>query len=683
MRTAPRLRLVTPGLAAHVLPLREAGVLEDAELHTIDIAASRYGEARLEVLVALALALRAARVGHAGVDLAELEHVLDDEPAAAPVASAPAVGDRPGDDEAADPADAEAPSPPAAATVEERLRALGLPTTAAEVAAWNAAVAASPLVGSGSDAVRPFWRQRRAGAGEAWLLLTRRMWREQERLADALKELAASAPAPAFDAAGVEARLHALFSKAEDAPIAAAVRRGLDGRLSLVTGGPGTGKTYSIKCLLGALVGLHGTASPLRIALAAPTGKAAVRMREALLENLASFVPDEPARAQLRALAPSTVHKLLGGRPDGTFRHGPSAPIAHDVVVVDEVSMVGLALMRRLVEALPDGARLVLLGDPAQLASVDAGTVLADLVGADGGAVEPRITRFTEAHRFKNAELRKLIETLQKPTSPNVAAALATLKASTGETSASLRWLGASTEGRPSEAQLHALAAPYLAPRSGYARRLADHLAEGGGKSAALRDPEEQRALLDALGAYRVLAVHRRGPLGVAGLLGALDGAIRSALRAALARHGGPAELPGRGGHWLGEPILVTRNDYEVDLRNGDIGLVLPGDDGQLTAVFPVQDGERKTVRRVPLSRLPPHGGALAMTVHKAQGSQFDHVALVLAGRASPIQTRELVYTAITRAQARLDWLGSGDELEVALSTPIRRTSGLRELLAP
>jgi len=677
MRPAPRLRLVTPGLAACVLPLREAGVLEDAELHTIDLVAARYGEERSRVLVALALALRAVRVGHAGVDLAELEHVLDDEAPPAPPDPRDADDDRPGGDEEPDPADDATTERPAPATVEERLRALGLPTTAAEVAAWNAEVAASPLVGSGTDAVRPFWRQRRAGAGEAWLLLTRRMWREQERLAEALKDLAASPPSPAFDPSGVEARLAALFPETKDAPIAAAVRRGLDGRLSLVTGGPGTGKTYSIKCLLGSLVGLHGAASPLRVALAAPTGKAAVRMLEALLEDLPKIVPSEAERAVLRSLAPSTVHKLLGGRPDGTFRHGQSEPIAYDVVVVDEVSMVGLALMRRLVEALPRGARLVLLGDPAQLASVDAGTVLADLVGVDGGPVEPRITRFTQAHRFEDEHLRTLIETLQQPTEAHRAKALSTLR---GNAAASIRWLGETTDARATESQLATLAAPYLAPHTGYAQRLAQRLAQGGPTSAALRDPAEQRALLDLLGGYRVLAVHRRGPLGVAGLLAALEQAVRAALRAAL---GPGAELPGRGGHWLGEPILVTRNDYEVDLRNGDIGLVLPGDDGQLTAVFPVQDGETKTVRRVPLSRLPPHGGALAMTVHKAQGSQFGHVALVLAGRASPIQSRELVYTAISRAQSRLDWLGSAEELGHALATPIRRTSGLRELLAP
>jgi exodeoxyribonuclease V alpha subunit len=677
MRTLPRLRLVTPGLAGRVLPLREAHVLEDAEVHAIDITAARYGETRPEVLVALALALRAVRVGHAGVDLAELEHVLDDEPAAKPPDhAANADDDHPGGDEESEPEDEAAPQNAAPVTVEQRLRALGLPTTATEVGAWNASVASSPLVGMGGDPVRPFRRQRRAGADEAWLLLTQRMWREQERLAAALTALAGSPAAPAFSASTIAARLAERFPKPEDAPTAAAVRCGLDGRLSLVTGGPGTGKTYSIKQLLALLVGLHGAASPLRIALAAPTGKAAVRMREALLEDLEQFVPGEAERAALRALAPSTVHKLLGGRPDGTFRHGQGQPIDYDVVVVDEVSMVGLALMRRLVESLPEGARLVLLGDPAQLASVDAGTVLADLVGAETGAVAPRITRFAKAHRFKDEHLRALIETLQQPSEAHRSKALSTLQANAA---ASIRWLGETTDARATEAQLAALAAPYLASKTGYAARLAQRLAEGGPTSAALRDPAEQRALLDLLGGYRVLAVHRRGPLGVAGLLAALDGTIRSALRAAL---GPGAELPDRSGHWLGEPILVTRNDYEVDLRNGDIGLVLPGDDGQLTAVFPVHDGEKKTVRRVPLSRLPPHGGALAMTVHKAQGSQFGHVALVLAGRASPIQTRELVYTGITRAQSRLDWLGGAKELETALGTPIRRTSGLRELLA-
>jgi exodeoxyribonuclease V alpha subunit len=182
-----------------------------------------------------------------------------------------------------------------------------------------------------------------------------------------------------------------------------------------------------------------------------------------------------------------------------------------------------------------------------------------------------------------------------------------------------------------------------------------------------------QRDLLARFDRYRVLAVHRRGPLGVQQLEQELARRVRVALERG-GRQGGDLGY----GHWVGRPILITENAYDVGLMNGDVGIVLPLADGA-AAVFPHETpGE---VRRVALSRLPPHEGALAMTVHKSQGSQFEHVALVLAGRDSPIQTRELVYTGVTRAKQRLSWLGDLDELRTALARQVRRESGLPELI--
>jgi exodeoxyribonuclease V alpha subunit len=188
--------------------------------------------------------------------------------------------------------------------------------------------------------------------------------------------------------------------------------------------------------------------------------------------------------------------------------------------------------------------------------------------------------------------------------------------------------------------------------------------------STSAQDPAVQRALLDALDHYRVLAVHRRGPLGVSGLGDALAKRVRKFLSPDGASDGRR--------HWIGRPILVTENAYDVGLMNGDVGLVLPTVSG-LAAVFPHE--RRGEVRAVALSRLPPHDGALAMTVHKSQGSQFDRVALVLAGRPSPIQTRELVYTGVTRAKNRLVWLGTEGELRDALKLRVERASGLEALL--
>jgi exodeoxyribonuclease V alpha subunit len=244
--------------------------------------------------------------------------------------------------------------------------------------------------------------------------------------------------------------------------------------------------------------------------------------------------------------------------------------------------------------------------------------------------------------------------------------------------------LGTPGGGRPTEAELDALAAPLLADH-GVVGRLAAALRAHGPAASELRHPELHLALLGALDGYRVLAVHRRGPLGVSGLELALAQRCQAALWGAIRQHLGLAadtlgRLPSRGAHWLGRPLLVTENSYEVGLMNGDVGLVLPTAQG-LAAVFPGHDGEREPTRAVPLGRLPDHAGALAMTVHKSQGSQFRRVALVLAGHDSPIQTRELVYTAITRASERLDWLGEPAELERALRRRVGRASGLADLL--
>jgi exodeoxyribonuclease V alpha subunit len=236
----------------------------------------------------------------------------------------------------------------------------------------------------------------------------------------------------------------------------------------------------------------------------------------------------------------------------------------------------------------------------------------------------------------------------------------------------------------PTNEELDALTAPYLAA-DGYVGLLAAELIARGSRSTALLAPKLHVALLDALNRYRVLAVHRRGPRGVAGLDRAIAKRVRGKLEQAIREHAGlgenePVRLPSSGSHYLGQPVLVTENTYEVGLMNGDIGLVLPTAHG-LAAIFPSYGAGQLSCREVALARLPAHMGAFAMTVHKSQGSQFERVALVLAGRDSPIQTRELVYTGITRTSGRLDWLGDADELRRALDRPIQRASGLRELL--
>ena len=653
-------------------PFIDSGVLASADVHAIALTAPRFGEDDVERMLGLAFAARAPRVSHPGVDLASVQRHIDvDE------------GDH-----------------------------LPWPD---DMAAWAARTLASPMVGGPDDDLKPFVRQPRSSAPDAPLLLTRRMFVEQRRVATALMARAGREVPESARIADLDATLARLFptggqgTDGPDGEAARAVRLAATKRLALIVGGPGTGKTFSVTRLLAAL--LDG-GRELSIALAAPTGKAAARMREAIREATDTKaqplldVSDE-VRARLQALPATTLHRLVGMRPDGSARHTVDNPIPAQLVIVDEVSMVDLTMMRRLLEAVHPEARLVLLGDRDQLASVEAGCVLADLVPSSGhrdggttgdavaaaaGPLAGNTQTFTRSRRFESApDIALIAACLQSyatrhpdlpPDDPHAALeraleVFAGTRHASQETEPDLRIerLGrparAGVLTRPTETQLAQLAGPYL---GGYAAMLAAAL----GDATPLEDPRWQRRLLAAFDRYRVLAVHRRGPLGVQQLEQALAQRVRAALEVGRGERTGRRGIDLGEGHWIGRPILITENAYDVGLMNGDVGIVLDLADGP-AAVFPHEDPD--SVRVVALSRLPPHEGALAMTVHKSQGSQFEHVALVLAGRDSPIQTRELVYTGVTRAKQRLSWLGDIDELRTALARQVRRESGLPELI--
>ncbi len=667
-------------------PFIDAGLLTEAEVQVLAAVAPRFGEVDPSRLLGLCFAARAPRMGHAGVDLARLR----------------------------DQTEAEAHHG-GAATDETASTPLVWP----DPATWSARTCASPMVArpDAPDAAdRPFVAQPVDGGT---LLLTRRMYVEQTRVADALRRrLATALPAGAVPD-DLEAALRLYLPEESAAEARAAVRLAATRTLALVTGGPGTGKTYSLTRLLAVLLVHERPEHPLVIELAAPTGKAAVRMAEAIVEGLGTLAPATGSGAalaeRLRALKPKTVHRLIGLHPNGHVRHDAHRPLEADLVVVDEVSMVDLALMRRLLEAVRPDARLVLLGDRDQLASVEAGCVLADLVR---GALAPGVAadtvlagcvqRFTVNRRFESApDVALIASSLQGDASAEgVDTAVAVFTGKTHapretEPGARVRWLGDSTDGTPTPEQLTTLVAPYcdavgeLGPTArddrGFARRLRDLLetaeteetddpSRSPATPPALTDPTVHRALLLALERYRVLAVHRRGRLGVEGLEEALAARIRRFLEQR-PDPGRPRRLPRRGPHWLGRALLITENARELGLSNGDVGLVLPALNGPGLAVsFPLGAAH---IRQVPLDRLPAHEGALAMTVHKSQGSQFAHVGLVLPARVSPILTRELVYTGVTRASNRLTWLGDPEILRAALCRRIARASGLAELLAP
>ncbi|MGH8125996.1 MAG: exodeoxyribonuclease V subunit alpha [Rhodanobacteraceae bacterium] len=403
--------------------------------------------------------------------------------------------------------------------------------------------------------------------------------------------------------------------------------------LKLVTGGPGTGKTHSVVRLLASLAsGAHAKSHTLRIALAAPTGKAAARLAESVRAQLPVLgLPD--AVAAMIPRDASTLHRLLGLSPASTrTRFHRDAPLPFDVVVVDEVSMVDLPLMAKLAEAVRDDAMLVLLGDPGQLSAVEAGDVLGALVEAACEAPLSHChTHLTQSRRFDEyGALGRLANAIAAGDADTALAELA------GNDDMQL----VANLGRPVE---HALAA-YLeitgAPDAG----------------AALRSARR----------FRVLTALRHG---LAGNL-ALNRAIEQRLKR---RAGVRADAP----WWRGRLVLVTANRAEPGLFNGDVGVAWPDADGDMKVWF---EGADAAPRAISTAALPPHEGAFALTVHKAQGSEFERVALV-TGPDSAVLTRELLYTGVTRARSAIALYSTPDVLRTGIARRTQRWNGLADRL--
>ena len=446
----------------------------------------------------------------------------------------------------------------------------------------------------------------------------------------------------------------ALLSRAAPCELAAqegqqaAVAAALANPLTVISGGPGTGKTTTVvEILLRLLAEKH---APLRIALAAPTGKAAARLEQTIRDGLT-----RSGHTGLLAEIPraSTLHRLLGSRPDSLqFRHHAGNPLALDLLVVDEASMVPLPLMAKLFDALPPHAHTILLGDRDQLASVEPGNVLADIVDAASlqeNALHGTLAVLKNNYRFGNeSAIYRLCETIREGHETD-ALDILRMPASDDLGSAPL----------PSPPQLSAaLREPVLA-----------------GYSAYLRERDPQKALT-AFGQFRLLCAVRKGPYGVEEL--------NRRVAALLCEAGCLKEA-----HALcaGMPVLITRNDPQLGLFNGDIALMLP-DPAQANECNPPLwawlpgDGANSALRRIAPAQLPEHEPAFAMTVHKSQGSEFDRVLLVLPERDSPVLTRELIYTGLTRARRRVDlWFAPGI-LQGSIARRTKRASGLRDALS-
>ncbi len=466
----------------------------------------------------------------------------------------------------------------------------------------------------------------------------------------------------------------------------------LRGRLSIVTGGPGTGKTYTAARFLALRFATAAEPQRLRIALAAPTGKAAARLRQSIdgaLDELQQRLgADLPIKALASRLgAARTLHGLLGARPDTRrFRHDASHPLDVDVVIVDEASMIHLEMMAALLAALPPDAQVVLLGDKDQLASVEAGAVLGDLCrDAQHGRYAASTVAYVEAvtgQRIPDAFVDLVGSALAQQTvmlrrSQRFGGAIGGLAqaVNAGDAKLASKRLGAAS-GRT--------LAHVIVPSADGVVELACRGREGalGGYTAYLDAMRERPmagssedferwvvSVLRAFDRFRVLCALREGEWGVAGL--------NTAIEARLAALG---LVHARGEWYEGRPVIATQNDYGTGVFNGDVGIVLKGmePDAGLRAWF----AEGDAVRSVSVSRLAAVQTAFAMTVHKAQGSEFDHTVLVLPPEANRVTTRELVYTGITRARTAFTLMSANvDVLTQAIGQTTRRSSGLSEWL--
>jgi exodeoxyribonuclease V alpha subunit len=590
---------IASGASGVLREFNRAGVLSAADVHVARRLGRLGSEADDAVLLAAALAVRAPRLGHVHVDLQTIR------------------------DTAAVESDEDSPN----------LEALPWP----EVGPWIAAVAASPLVAAdgAGDRSRPL---RLEGS---WLYLDR-YWSEEMTVARRLRAMR-EAPGEQIDEARLRDGISRLFGAEADGDQALAAAEAVRRRFAVVAGGPGTGKTTTVARIVALLCEQALGDRPPLTALAAPTGKASARLQEAVHEEAGRLDVADEVREQLRSLQATTIHRLLGYRPGSRsrFRHDSEQRLPHDVVIVDETSMVSLSLMARLIEALRPDARLVLVGDPGQLASIEAGAVLGDIVGAGvrSGPDDDRqgISVLVRGHRYGD-EIARVAAAIRAGDADEVVGLLR-------DSAGAVQWID-EDPGAPGSID---------AVRAGV-------VAAGRAGIVAARE-DRPRDALDALARFRVLCAHRRGPMGVSNWTARIEAWLEADVVGFSARE-----------RWyVGRPLLVTENDSELRLYNGDTGVVIRSADDRVLAAFE-RGGE--PVLYSP-ARLGVVETAYAMTIHKSQGSQFSTAAVLLPEPGSRILTRELLYTAATRARERLILVGAEPTVRAAVDRPVARASGL------
>ncbi len=599
----PRAVVGASGLLA---AFNDGGALSPLEVHAASVIARLWHETDQAVMLAAALAVRGTRFGHVCIrlDTQREAMVIEGQP-------------------------------------PEVVEALPWP----DPEEWMAAVSGSAMVGD--------------GRGEEPLVLDgdrlylERYFRHEERVVNLVgtRTAAPRATLSPESRTVLDELLPPVWDGRPNLQHAAAVNA-LTGKLTVVAGGPGTGKTYTVARMLAALA--RTSADFPRVALCAPTGKAAARLGE-VIDDLAAEAEHPIVRERLETLQTGTIHRLLGwawGR--GRFAHHERNRLPHDIVVVDEMSMVSLPLAAKLVAAVRADATLVLVGDPYQLESIEAGTVLADIVGPAARSLDPaqrrpapgepeiagcvvvleRVHRFEEqgpiadfADAVRDADPDRAIDLLDRGVD-------------------GLDWVRDRTE-------------------AGF-RRLRDRVTEHRARLVrAASQPGNEEEALARLNGMAVLCANRDGPGSVEQWRRDIEDALDE-------------RFPGlryRGEWYPGRPLMITKNDYNLGLYNGDIGVVVRA--GQDTSVL----FDRGGVRSFPPGYLGEHSTVHALTIHKSQGSQFDEVVVSLPVESSRLLTRELLYTAVTRASKSVTVVGPESAIRLGIERSVQRASGLRSRL--
>lgn len=602
-------------LHAHpsLVPFNRAGVLSAADVHVAQtLAALSKSDIDPLVLLAAALAVRAVRLGSVCVEVGRLSDVAVDE-----------------DEFGVDPTTLPWPDP-------------------SEVAA---ALSKSPLVtGAPSGPLRPLHL---AQTPEGPLLYLRRYFVQEQRIRELIAERSQSRPS--IDADRLESGLRRHFPDAAPDRQRVAAALATAGWTTVIAGGPGTGKTHTVARVLALMFDEYGP--QLRVALAAPTGRAAAQLEESVRAQAADLgLPGD--------LSATTLHRLLGWKPGSRsrFAHDANNRLPHELVVVDETSMVSLTMMSRLLDALRPQARLVLVGDPDQLASVDAGAVLADLVARPvDEPIDPVLDGVLAADLVADDGNSDALTADERARLGGGVIRLTKVRRF-GER---IKELASAVRDGDSDQVMDLLAAGHpefelVDPDNLDAVR--DDIATAARRMGTAAIAGDPLAALAGLRTHRLLCAHREGTSGV-----------EFWSRLATEWIEAPADALDTGNWYPGQPLLVTANDYDAGIFNGDTGVVV-NTGGRLMVAF----ARGETVKLLHPSQLVAAVPVYAMTIHRSQGSQYESVSVVIPPERSALLTRELLYTAITRASGHVRLIGTEAAVRAGVDRKVLRASGLR-----